>query len=551
MLGLIRGSSIVLAIAAGVCLAPIAASSQQPESLAGEWIARLDVGSQPTLMRITVRTTSDKGMTASVTLTPIAAAALLDAAPGRVVDSWRDARVAVDGTSWSFTAGTAPNSLVIAVQTTGNTSSVSVGFRNSTVNAPLRHLATVDKSRSSEYAGAYLLPTGQGVYVWPSGVTGLNYLEEATGSSGTLYPATPTSFVAGPTSLLPDPVRVNATFRSSPNGPMQLIWKEGEGKEIAVARTNTFRREEIRIAGPAGALGCDLLMPVHPGKHSGVVLVPGAGANDRYSLYMIAELFAEHGVATLTCDKRGTGTSEGDWRLTSFEQQAEDVGAGVRYLQRRTEIDASRVGLWSLSEGSWVAPIAVVANPGIAFLIMVAAPATSRRQSTLISNTDRLRREGLSDAEISRFREFTTRYHQFVIDNDAVAIERLWQEYAGASWLPPNMATAKTLNEWSWQRARLTWPYEPMPVLSKITIPLLAIWGANDEEMPPLVHKPLLERAMLAAHNMDYTLKVISAANHTLRADAPSFVQETGYSIEYLRTLLTWIDTKVARGAVK
>ena len=136
-------------------------------------------------------------------------------------------------------------------------------------------------------------------------------------------------------------------------------------------------------------------------------------------------------------------------------------------------------------------------------------------------------------------------------NNDAVAVGRLWREYADASWLPANMPTAQTLNDWSWQRARLTWPYEPGPVLSKITCPVLAIWGAEDDQMPPRIHKPLLEQAMHAAANRDFTTKVIPGADHTLRTVAPTFVQETGYAPEYIRTVLEWLKPRVRPAGVK
>jgi pimeloyl-ACP methyl ester carboxylesterase len=277
------------------------------------------------------------------------------------------------------------------------------------------------------------------------------------------------------------------------------------------------------------------------------VLVPGAGANDRYDVYMIAELFAEHGVATLACDKRGTGTSEGDWRLTSFEQQAQDVAAGIRFLQQRMEIDASRVGVFGFSEGAWVAPITVAENPRLAFLILAAVPATSRRESLQIANAERLRQSGASAAEITRNREFHERYQQAIIDNDASAIQQLWHQYSGASWLPGNMPTAQTLNDWSWQRARLTWPYEPGPVLSRITCPVLAIWGAEDEAFPPRIHRPRFEQAMLAARNVDYTRRVIPGADHSFHLIAASFVEQTGYAPEYLRTVLEWLTTRVVK----
>ena len=88
-------------------------------------------------------------------------------------------------------------------------------------------------------------------------------------------------------------------------------------------------------------------------------------------------------------------------------------------------------------------------------------------------------------------------------------------------------------------------------MLSKITCPVLAIWGAEDDEMPPRIHKPLLEQAMLAARNRDYTLQVIPGTGHTLRMVAPSFFQETGYAPEYFRTVLEWLKTRVSPTATK
>jgi dienelactone hydrolase len=258
-------------------------------------------------------------------------------------------------------------------------------------------------------------------------------------------------------------------------------------------------------------------------------------------------MFAEHGLAVLTCDKRGTGTSVGDWRLTSFDQQAQDAAAGIRFLQQRAEIDAKRVGVWGFSEGAWVAPVVVSKNPGVSFLIVAAVPATSRREALLISNRARLEQAGASAEEITRNREFFVRYLQAIIDKDASAIERLWREYAGASWLPNNMPTADTLNNWSWERGRLTWPYEPGPVLRKIRCPVLAMWGAEDNEFFPRIHMPLFEEAMRAARNSDYTLRVVPGADHSFRSVAASFVEVTGYPPEYFHTMLEWLRARAAK----
>lgn len=554
---ILRVLSVLVTIAVPAGPTPLGSAKQAP-SLAGDWIGRLDIAAQPAFLRVSVSGTEREGWTADVILQPLDLMSRVPAESRRIAESWRGARLAPDGTSWSVVAGTVPDQIRLEVRTAGNAPVATVSFRNRTSQIPLHHLAIVDRAWERQYAGTYLLPGGERIHIWRPSVGGpviggvarsdgfLTYLEETTGRSGNLYPVGSDSYVTGPTSVLPDPVRVRLAFREDAKGGWQLSWEQAGNKAIVARRSPAYRVHDVELKGAGGRLGCDLLMPVSD-KVPSVVLVPGAGAHDRYGMYMVAEILAEHGVAALTCDKRGTGTSDGDWRLTSFEQQAEDVAAGVRFLQQRREVDANRVGLFGYSEGAWVAPILAAENAQLGFLILSAVPVTSRRESLRITNAERLRRDGASSAELARNREFFDRYQQAIIDNDAAAIEQLWRQYAGASWLPANMPTAKTLNDPGWQRARLTGSYEPAPVLRKIRCPVLAIWGAEDEEFLPRVHRPLFEQAMLDARNADATVRVIAGANHPFFRVAPSFTEVVGYAPEYFRTILDWLKTKVQK----
>ena len=103
------------------------------------------------------------------------------------------------------------------------------------------------------------------------------------------------------------------------------------------------------------------------------------------------------------------------------------------------------------------------------------------------------------------------------------------------------MPTAQTLNEWSWERARLTWPYDPIPVLKSLNRPILAIWGAEDNEFIPRIHRPLFEQAMRTARNKDYSVRVIPGADHSLRSVAASFVDVPGYAPAYFQTMFEWL----------
>jgi pimeloyl-ACP methyl ester carboxylesterase len=543
----------VLAAITAVCGVPGRADAAEAESLSGEWIGRIDLGSEPAFLRITIADVGANAWTASLVLQPLSAMSPSGGEARRISESWRNAPVTRGTRWWRFTAGAGADLLRLDARRTTNGTDAVVTFRSHTARTRLHHLATVDVSREREYVGAYVLPSGDRIFVWRPSTSGpivggirsadgfLTYLEEATGRSGNLYPIDDAVYITGPTSVLPDPVRVRATFRKNPGGGRELIWRVRGRREIVATLSPAHRREAVQLRGPGGLIGCDLLTPSPAGRHPAAVLVPGAGANTRDDMYLIAQVFAAHGVAALTCDKRGTGTSEGDWRLTSFQQQAADVAAGLAFLRQRSGIDPERVGVFALSEGAWVAPITVAETPGIGFLILAGAPATSRRESVLIGNAERLEREGTSQAEVARYREFFHRYQQAIMDTDAAAIDVLWREYARASWLPANKPTSQTLNDWSWQRARLTWPYEPGPMLSRVTCPVLAIWGSDDESFPPAIHSPRLEESMRAARNPDYTLRVIPRANHSFHLVAPSFLAVTGYAPEYLQVMVQWL----------
>lgn len=106
-----------------------------------------------------------------------------------------------------------------------------------------------------------------------------------------------------------------------------------------------------------------------------MVLVHGGGAGPREWLRQEAEAFARAGIVTLIYDKRTDG-----YTLTqrSYQRLADDALAAVRRLRTWPGVDPDRVGLWGVSEGGWVAPLAAVASEEVAFVITVGASGVPR-----------------------------------------------------------------------------------------------------------------------------------------------------------------------------
>jgi len=74
------------------------------------------------------------------------------------------------------------------------------------------------------------------------------------------------------------------------------------------------------------------------------------------SLYeMTARLFAEKGLASLRFDFRGSGTSNGEWKDTTFTKQISDAISSIDFLSSVEDVDSRRIGVIGLSQGGLVA----------------------------------------------------------------------------------------------------------------------------------------------------------------------------------------------------
>lgn len=74
---------------------------------------------------------------------------------------------------------------------------------------------------------------------------------------------------------------------------------------------------------------------------------------------LFSRLLAQHGIASLRFDFRGSGESEGLFEEMTVSRELEDVIAAHKYLLSRPEVDGSRVGLLGLSMGGMVAALSM------------------------------------------------------------------------------------------------------------------------------------------------------------------------------------------------
>jgi hypothetical protein len=220
--------------------------------------------------------------------------------------------------------------------------------------------------------------------------------------------------------------------------------------------------------------GTILELPTAKPGRAGIVLVHGSGVGLRTNLLGEATAFAQQGLSVLIYDKRSVGYSIFQ---RSYSLLADDALGAVHTLRAHAGVDPTKVGIWGLSEGGWVAPLAASRSVNIAFVIVVGANAIEPLRQQTWALTSTLRRESLSGSLIEQ-----------AIPN----MYRLWADIG-------MFAEAY---------------YDGEAVLRHVRQPLLGIWGGHDLLTPPQENPPRFAHALEQGGNTHYTFRFFPEADH-------------------------------------
>ncbi len=295
---------------------------------------------------------------------------------------------------------------------------------------------------------------------------------------------------------------------------------------------------DVRIDSAGCSLVATYLEAAEP--VAAALLIPGSGRTDRDSdvrlplgqrlrggiTRAVAEALVPAGVSTLRFDKRGVGASGGDYLSAGMDQRFADVRAVRDWLAAK----ASGLPLLAIghSEGTYYAAqlaaegqaagavlLSGPARPGADVLTYQVAeigsrmPASARLILRLMrTDVERAQRKNLAKILAS--------------ETDVV---RLQGQRVGARWVRDFVAR------------------DPAPVLARITVPVLAITGGHDLQVPPGDVEVMgrLVQGPFEGH-------VVPDLSHLLRPD-PDSVGPRGYrrqgrqpvSPEVLRLITRWV----------
>jgi hypothetical protein len=389
---------------------------------------------------------------------------------------------------------------------------VSLGERHAAVE--MVRLFVLGDAEQRAMVGTYRTASGHVIGIAPFSEFGarLMVIDYETGRIGPLYPVSRNQLIVGHSIISPTFPADSLTLTRSGMGMAERIRFAERGRPVAVAARLATRDEEVRFSSGSVRLAGTLVLPPGPPPYPAIVLVHGSNAQTRDAFGPWSRFFVAQGFAVLSYDKRGTGTSTGDWKSADFDALAGDVIAGVHFLTTRADIKPDQVGLWGISQGGWILPIVADKAADVAFLVAHAGSGTTVREEGVLYLQAELRAAGLPSSSVA----VGTRYQQLddivtATGNGSPELQRYYEAHRTAEpWLWPPRAA----DDWFRTYFRMLMDFDPTSYWRRVRCPVLLFFGELDLNVPPAESWPPIERALRAGGNARVTRVLLPKANH-------------------------------------
>ena len=309
-----------------------------------------------------------------------------------------------------------------------------------------------------------------------------------------------------------------------------------------VADSVTVRNESAGLA-----LAGTLTRPEGEGPHPAVVLVSGSGPQDRNSevanhklFLVLADHLTREGIAVLRCDERGVGESEGTFKGATSADFAGDVAAAVRFLKDHPSIHSGKVGLVGMSEGGLVAPMVHTQKEPVAFLVLMAGPSVPGSEILVEQSAKLAAAQGAPPSVVDSVRSSQQRLMAAVraaSDSGAIAEQmRPMLKKRGVPDAQLQSQIEKVTSPWF----QFFVQHDPAPTLRAIDVPVLALYGRKDLQVPPDQNVAPMRTALDESLSDDVTVRVLDGLNHLFQP------ANTGLPTQYAQ-----IDTTMAPRALQ
>ena len=377
-----------------------------------------------------------------------------------------------------------------------------------------------------------------------------------------------------------------ATFEGKANKEVSAIegeWKQGGqtfpltlkrvAKATELARPQhpkkpyPYREEEVTFKNKKAGLDFTgtLTLPRGKGPFPAVVLITGSGPQDRDETILghkpflvLADHLTRKGIAVLRVDDRGVGGSGGSTMQSTTADFVGDALSGVTFLKGHKEINARQIGLVGHSEGGIVAPLAAAQSPDVAFIVLLAGTGVPGEEILYQQGQAILKASGATASQLAAQRTFQELMVKVVKEEkDKEKAKKLFERRLADKLAKLPEAEKKELEKLAevgkgqfglvmtpWFAHFLT--CDPRVALGKVRVPVLALGGEKDTQVPPKENLKAIKEALEKGGNKNFTVKELPGLNHlfqTCKTGSPTEyakIEET-FAPSALKEVSDWI----------
>ena len=378
-------------------------------------------------------------------------------------------------------------------------------------------------------------------------------------------------------SLSTEDGNITGTF-SQAGADFPLVLERVSEEDLAPRRPQNpvepypYLAEDVTWPNPDGGhtLAGTFTRPTDGGPFPAVVLISGSGPQDRDEALMdhrpflvLADHLTRRGIAVLRYDDRGVGESTGNFGTATTPDFASDALAAVAYLKARDDVNPAAIGLAGHSEGGVVAPIAAVESDDVSYIVLMAGTGVNGERILYAQAALIMRAGGASEEDIAANRARQERIFELLKsepdrERAALALEAFIRanletasEAERAQLGVTDSASAETVIAAQVQQVNTPWfryflTYDPATMLERVTVPVLAINGEKDLQVPHEENLREIEAALMRGGNTSYEIRAFPDLNHLFQhseTGAPSEYQaiEETWSVEVMEVIADWI----------
>ena len=325
-------------------------------------------------------------------------------------------------------------------------------------------------------------------------------------------------------------------------------------QQTGPSRKPATREESVHFASGKLTLAGTLILPGAAARHPAVFLFHGSGRQERD--LSTARWFAKQGFAALAYDKRGVGDSTGDFAAGPFMDLCDDGLAALEYLKSRKEIDPRRIGVWGLSQGGWLGPLAASRSADISFVIAVSGPGVSPGEQMLVYYANELRDRGMPEVDVREADAlrrtvwnylFTGQGYEKALRELDAARAKPWFAEVNAQrdrlFGPLHKPSELDQPGSAIQRFRREMTYDPVPALRALRVPALFLFGAEDRLIPVEKSVAVIRQVLTQSGRADFTIQVFDHDDHGMYVTAGN--NNGAVDPRYLEAMRKWLVERV------